>query len=143
MFASLTNFTSASKLGESPTSADDLSEVAVKQYKAAMRQHKHALRELERFATTFSRALQAVARSFQRLAAGTRSPVVIHSSGTLLRGIEEVSKGDLLDDLLTELDVSLFRRFAKAAAAQAMLKDCRRRKRKADVSLAELRAQCW
>ncbi|CAJ1024355.1 hypothetical protein, conserved [Leishmania lindenbergi] len=117
-------------------------EATVKKYKAAMKQHKKALKELHVCTESFTRALTAVATSFQFLASDTCIPVIIQSSGALACGIEEVQDGVALQALMEAIDYSLSARFEKIADHQRELKESCKRKSKAEQTLALLCTQC-
>lgn len=107
-----------------------------------MKAHRKAMKELRTCAESFAVALENVARSFQRLAADTRAPVVVQASGALARGVTEVREGVVLDSFLEEVQQSLTLRFAAVLDEHAALDECRRRKTKAEKALADARGQC-
>ncbi|KAG5479507.1 hypothetical protein LSCM1_04773 [Leishmania martiniquensis] len=117
-------------------------EAAVNKSKEALKQHRKALKELHACTGRFTRALAAVAASFQRLASNTHTPVIIQSSGALVCGIDEVRDGVALQDLMEELNHLLSVRFEMMVESEYQLKESWKRKCKAEKTLALLRMQC-
>ncbi|KPA78375.1 hypothetical protein ABB37_06493 [Leptomonas pyrrhocoris] len=142
VLASFSGSTFGSKAEGKPTAADGSAEAADEQYKEAMRQHKKAMEKLRSCADSLTKALAGLAKSFQRFAAETRAPVVIQASGALVRGVEEVRDGTVLDALRQQISMSLSSRFRTTALEHAELEGSRKRKTKAGRALAEARSQC-
>ncbi|KAK7196741.1 hypothetical protein NESM_000613900 [Novymonas esmeraldas] len=117
-------------------------DAAVKACRTAVKQHKKALKELCACMENFTHALAAVATSLHQLAANTRAPVTIQCSGALVRGVEEVRDGVVLQDLMEELEYALSTRFEKLAEEQRDLDERRKRRCKAERTLTALQTQC-